>query len=178
MPTGDHLKVFIVNGSQGAAQYTRWSDLLDLATQKESDVMVISDPGKKATEQALTWGTHHISPHDSATHQKRTQLGKTNREHMQYLVYAAHGDKGDGEGGGHPPSREMETQSVESQATCQRKVAEANPHDTSRRGHYHRVLRPAESQSNATGSVRLAGHTHQSAQMPHQGAHSHTSGRL
>ena len=99
MPTDNHLKVSIVNGSQGAAQYTRWSDLLDLATQKESDVMVISEPGKKATEQALTWGTHHISPQDSATHKKRTQLGKTNREHMKYLVYAAHGDKGDGEGG-------------------------------------------------------------------------------
>jgi hypothetical protein len=72
---------------------------LDLATQKESDVMVISEPGKKATEQALTWGTHHISPQESATHHKRTQLGKTNRENMKYLVYAAHGDKGDGEGG-------------------------------------------------------------------------------
>ena len=52
LPTADHLKVSIVNGSQGAAQYTRWSDILDLATQKESDVMVISEPGKKATEQA------------------------------------------------------------------------------------------------------------------------------
>jgi exonuclease III len=61
--------------------------------------MVISEPGKKAIEQALTWGTHHISPQDSATYHKRTQLRKTNRENMKYLVYAAHRDKGDGEGG-------------------------------------------------------------------------------
>ena len=99
LPTDNHLHVSIVNGSQGAAQYTRWTDLLDLATQKKSDVMVISEPGKKATEQTLTWGTHHISPNDSTTHHRRTQLGKANRTNMAYIVYAAHGEKGDGEGG-------------------------------------------------------------------------------
>jgi hypothetical protein len=35
LPTGDHLNVSVVNGSQGVAQYTRWSDLLKMATSKE-----------------------------------------------------------------------------------------------------------------------------------------------
>ena len=47
LPTDNHLHVSIVNGSQGVAQYTRWTDLLDLATQKKSDVMVISEPGER-----------------------------------------------------------------------------------------------------------------------------------
>jgi hypothetical protein len=55
LPNGDHLNVSVVNGSQGFAQYTRWSDLLEMATSKEVDIMVISEPGKKATEQAIKW---------------------------------------------------------------------------------------------------------------------------
>ena len=70
-----------------------------MATSKAADIMVISEPGKKATEQAIKWGTHHISPKDSHTHQKRTKLGAANRAHMTHIVYAAHGEKGDGEGG-------------------------------------------------------------------------------
>ena len=73
--------------------------MIDLATQKKLDVMVISEPGKKATEQTLTWGTHHISPNDSTAHHRRTQLGKANRANMAYVVYAEHGERGDVEGG-------------------------------------------------------------------------------
>jgi hypothetical protein len=87
LPTNNHLHASTANGSQGVAQYTRQSDLMELTIQKELDVIFISEPGKNATEQAITWGTQHISPKDSATHQKRTQLGAANRE------------KGDGEGG-------------------------------------------------------------------------------
>ena len=61
--------------------------------------MVISEPGKKATENALKWGTHHISPGDASTHENRRLLGASNLAYMNYLVYAALGQEGDGEGG-------------------------------------------------------------------------------
>jgi exonuclease III len=73
--------------------------LLDLVDSKHADIMVVSKPGKKATENALKWDTHHISPGDAATHTNRRLLGASNMAHMNYLVYAAHGQEGDGEGG-------------------------------------------------------------------------------
>jgi hypothetical protein len=45
MPAENHLTVSIANGSQGVAQFMRWSDLLGLAKEKGSDIMVISEPG-------------------------------------------------------------------------------------------------------------------------------------
>ena len=99
LPTNDHLIICTANASQGLAKYTRWSDLLGLADSKNADIVIISEPGKKATENALKWGTHHISPNDASTHDKRRTLGASNLSHMNYLVYAAHGQEGDGEGG-------------------------------------------------------------------------------
>jgi exonuclease III len=72
---------------------------LGLADSKNADIVIISEPGKKATENKLKWGTHHISPKDASTHDKRRKLGAANLSHMNYLVYDAHGKEGDGEGG-------------------------------------------------------------------------------
>ena len=51
LPTSDHLIICIANASQGLAKHTRWSTLLDLADSKNADIMVVSEPGKKATEK-------------------------------------------------------------------------------------------------------------------------------
>ena len=72
---------------------------MDLAAINHTDVLVISEPGRRATEQALKWGTHHIAPGETSTRAKRRKLGSTNRSKMAYLAYAAHGLDGDGEGG-------------------------------------------------------------------------------
>jgi hypothetical protein len=60
LPTGDHLNVSVVNRSQGVAQYTRWSDLLEMATSKEVDIMVISEPAKMPQNKQL--GGEPITP--------------------------------------------------------------------------------------------------------------------
>jgi hypothetical protein len=98
LPTSDHLIICIANASQGLAKYTPWITLLDLADSKHADIMVVSEPGKRATENTLKWGTHHISPGDASTHTKRRLLGTSNMAHMNYLLYATHEQKGDGEG--------------------------------------------------------------------------------
>jgi hypothetical protein len=66
LPKSDHLIICTANASQGLAKYTRWSTLLDLADSKHADIMVVSEPGKRATENTLKWGTHHISPGDAS----------------------------------------------------------------------------------------------------------------
>jgi hypothetical protein len=55
--------------------------------------------GEKGNRVNINMGTHHISPKDSTTHHRRTQLGKANRTNMAYIVYAAQGEKGDEKGG-------------------------------------------------------------------------------
>ena len=52
LPTNDHLIICTSNASQGLAKYTRWSDLLELADSKNADIVVISEPGKKASHQS------------------------------------------------------------------------------------------------------------------------------
>ena len=93
--------------------------------------MEISEQGKKATEQAIKWGTHHISPKDSSTHQKRTQLGAVNRAHMTHIVCAAHGEKEDGEGGVvillHEKWRHRVSNSVKSQTSRKRPLGYTSP---------------------------------------------------
>ena len=99
LPTEHHLIISIANGSATLESYVTKTALLDLAAINNTDVMVISEPGRKATEQALKWGTHHITPGETSTRAKRRKLGSTNRSKMAYLAYATHGLDGDGEGG-------------------------------------------------------------------------------
>jgi hypothetical protein len=65
---------------------------------ENTDIMVISEPGRAATEAALTWGTHHVTPGEAKTHTKRKRMGNNNSSNMPYLVYAVPGVDGDGEG--------------------------------------------------------------------------------
>jgi hypothetical protein len=99
LPTEHHLIISIANGSTTLESYVTKTALLDLAVINNTDVMVVSEPGRKATEKALKWGTHHITPGETATRAKRRKMGSTNRSHMDYLAYATHGLDGDGEGG-------------------------------------------------------------------------------
>jgi hypothetical protein len=94
LPTEQHLIISIANGSTTLES----TALLDLAELNKTGVMVISEPGRKATEQAVKWGTHHITPGETATRAKRCKIGVTNRRKMQYTAYATHGLDGDGEG--------------------------------------------------------------------------------
>jgi hypothetical protein len=67
IPKDNHIVVSIANGSAFLDSYFTRTALLDLAQLNRTDVMVISEPGRKATEAALTWGTHHIDPGETET---------------------------------------------------------------------------------------------------------------
>ena len=99
IPKDNHLVVSIANGSATLDSYITQTALLDLAYINRTDVMVISEPGSKATEEAITWGTHHIEPGETKTRVKRRKMGVNNRGKMPYIAYATHGLEGDGEGG-------------------------------------------------------------------------------
>jgi hypothetical protein len=71
LPTEDNLTVAIANGSQSAHKFTTWSVLLQTAKDTNADIMIISEPGRKATEQAIRWGTHLIEPRETATRDRR-----------------------------------------------------------------------------------------------------------
>jgi hypothetical protein len=61
--------------------------------------MLISEPGRKATEQAIRWGTHVIAPRETATRDRRKKIGASNKAGMPYQVYVTPGQPGEGEGG-------------------------------------------------------------------------------
>ena len=94
----------IANGSQSAHKFTTWSVLLQKAKDKNADIMIISEPGRKATEQAIRWGTHIIGPRETATRARRKKIGASNKAGMPYQVYVTPGQPGEGERGGAGPS--------------------------------------------------------------------------
>ena len=99
LPTENHLIISIANASRSLATYTTWSTLLQMGTGKNTDIMIISEPGRAATEAAIKWGTHHVTPGETKTRLKRKRMGINNNNQMPYLVYAVSGLDGDGEGG-------------------------------------------------------------------------------